>query len=240
MEQFIFKEENFSRDSAGARSVVIDGDENFHLSRVLRVRQGEKILATDGSGKTLMCVVTSVGKDNSVCEVIEEYDDLNSPPRAFCIAMALLKPVSKLETALEKCTELGARRFLLFNCERSENARPRLDRMQGIVKAAVKQSLRSRIPEVVLVRNLEEAAADGRSFEMKLVLHEKSENMVSARISQMNREKSVIALIGPEGGFSDDEITFLIANGYESFSLGKGRLRSETAAIAIATLLSEY
>jgi len=106
MEQFIFRSENLSAES-GKKYVIIDGDEHFHLSRVLRLKIGEKILATDGRGSTMMCAVVSVGKVESRCEVIEEYADLNTPRTRFCMAMALLKPMSKLEFALEKCTNLA-------------------------------------------------------------------------------------------------------------------------------------
>ncbi len=239
MEQFLFTGGNLSH-AGGKRTLVIDGEENFHLYRVLRTRTGEKILATDGAGKTLLCAVMSVGKDRTVCEVLEEYDNFNSPPRIFCIAMALLKPMSKVEAALERCTELGAREFLLFNSERSESGKPRLDRLQSIIRSAVKQSLRSIIPELTLVNNLNEAAEHGRSYDMKVVFHEKALDMITRPVNSMVGGKSAIALVGPEGGFSENEIAFLVENGYESLSLGKGRLRSETAAIAAATILSVF
>ncbi len=240
MEQFIFNKDNLGKDTSGNPTLSIDGDENFHLSRVLRIRTGEKILATDGAGKTLLCVVSSMGKDSSLCQVLEEYDDLNSPRREFCVAMALLKPMSKIETALEKCTELGTRKFLLFYSERSEKLSPRPERLQAIVKAAVKQSLRSRIPEVVFLENLKEVVARSVNYGAKIVFHEKAEVTAADQLAGTSPSKSIIALVGPEGGFSDNEIAYLIENGYASLSLGKGRLRSETAAISAATLLSSF
>ncbi len=238
MEQFLFNSENVGKDASGNPIILIDGDENFHLSRVLRVKVGEKILATDGAGRTLMCVVESLGREKSVCSILEEFEELNSPRRVFCIAMALLKPMSKIETALEKCTELGAGKFLLFNSERSERTKPRLDRLRTIIRSAVKQSLRSRIPEVEYLENLHEVTQACAAFSAKLVLHEKAESMAADRVSTLKNGEAVTALIGPEGGFSEDEIAYLIQNGYGSFSLGKARLRSETAAISTATLLS--
>ena len=240
MEQFIFKDENLKTRGDGKKTVVLVDEEHFHLSRVLRVRPGEKILATNGAGKTLLCMVGSIGKGESECEVVEEFENLNSPPRHFCIAMSLLKPMSKLEIALEKCTELGADSFLLFISERSEKIRPRLDRLEGIIRSAVKQSLRSSLPRLMFVESLAEVAAFGRSYDERIALHEKSGNMIKSHILQMKTDGPAIALIGPEGGFSENEIALLIENGYKDFSLGKTRLRSETAAIAIASLLSAY
>jgi 16S rRNA (uracil1498-N3)-methyltransferase len=238
MEQFIFREENVSNAADGKTVVLIDGDEHFHLSRVLRVRVGEKILATDGAGKTFLCVVNEIGKNVSVCGVVERYDDLNSARRNFCIAISLLKPMSKVENALEKCTELGAAGFLLFKSERTETPSARLDRLHGIVKSAMKQSLRSHLPALQYVESLEAAAAAGRSYDEKIVLHERSKEMAAGHLIHLSPDRSAVAFIGPEGGFSENEISFLHESGYGDFSLGEARLRSETAAITIASFLT--
>lgn len=137
MEQFIFETENRDRESSGDDIITMKGDEHFHLSRVMRLKVGDKVLATDGKGVTCLCTIQRIDKDHSTFKVVEEYRDLNSSRRRFCIAMSVLKPISKLEFAVEKCTELGAANFLLFHCERSEKVNLRPDRMAGIVKSAV-------------------------------------------------------------------------------------------------------
>lgn len=247
MEQFIFEIENRIRNSgrrldslSGKDLIMIKGDEHFHLARVLRMKVGEKIFAADGNGTTCLCIVKRIEKQESTCEVVEEYHNLNLSLREFCIGMAVLKPISKLEFAIEKCTELGASRIVLFNSERSKNVNLRFDRLQSIVKSAVKQSLQSKIPELAIVKNFEEVASHSYAYEEKFVLHEKSNTMVDDHLSKMNKTNSVIALVGPEGGFLESEIEFLVGKGLKSVSLGKSRLRSETAAIKIASLLAVY
>ena len=240
MEQFIFESKNHLKNSVGVDVITIEGEEHFHLFRVLRAKVGDKILATDGKGKTCLCVIQRIGKTSSTCKVAEEYSELNSSSRKFWIGMAALKPVSKLETAIEKCTELGARGFLLFNTERSETINLRVDRMAGIIRSAVKQSLQSIIPELAIIKNLEEVATRSHAYEGKLVLHEKSNDAVEGYLTELNKDRTVIALVGPEGGFSDKEISFLAEKGFRSVSIGKSRLRSETAAIKIASLLGVY
>ncbi len=240
MEQFIYRIENLSTDESGRKQVVIDGDEQFHLSRVLRVRTGEKILATDGNGSTLLCSVLKISRDAAVCDVLEEYRDMNRAPREYLIGIALLRPMSKMELALEKCTELGAGGFILFDSERSDRVRPRLERLEGIIRSAVKQSLRSRIPRLQYVESLSKAVEGSAHFEEKIVLHEKSKDSLAARLQATAEKKSVAALVGPEGGFSENEVEFLAGMGYISLSLGSARLRSETAAIAVSSVLSEY
>jgi len=238
MEQFIFLDENRGRDTNNLITIV--GDEHFHLARVLRVKPGEKILATDGAGTTCLCIVKKIGKSESVCEVVEEYHDMNSSLREFCIAMAVLKPASKLEFALEKCTELGARKFLLFDSERSGKVKLRTERLRGIITSAVKQSLQSRIPELAMIESLEELSSQSSAYNQKIVLHEKATIMMSEYLSDVPRTSPAIALVGPEGGFSEREIGFLESHGFKTLLLGKSRLRSETAAISIAAILNSY
>ncbi|HUI31012.1 MAG TPA: RsmE family RNA methyltransferase [Candidatus Acidoferrales bacterium] len=240
MEQYIFETRNRARNPDGDDIITMIGDEHFHLSRVLRARAGETILATDGEGTTCLCVIQQIGKVSSICKVIEEHRNFNLSAREFYIGIAALKPVSKLELAVEKCTELGSRGFLLFNSERSEKVNLRRERMAAIVKAAVKQSLQSKIPELAIVRNLEEAASQCHVHREKFVLHEKSDKMMTEYLPEVKKGRSVIVLVGPEGGFSEKEIGFLTENGFKSFSLGKSRLRSETAAIKAASLLAVY
>jgi 16S rRNA (uracil1498-N3)-methyltransferase len=171
---------------------------------------------------------------------MEEYRDLNLSRRRFCVAMSVLKPVSKLEFAIEKCTELGAADFLLFNSERSGKAVIRLERMAGIARSAVKQSLQSRIPGLTFVEGLEEVVSQSHPYEEKFVLHEQSADMIDKFLPPMKEDTSVIALIGPEGGFSREEVGFLAGRGFKIVSVGRSRLRSETAAIKIASLLGVY
>jgi len=270
MEQFFFEPENRAIISTGVDTIAIKGEEHFHLSRVLRAKIGEKIFATDGKGVTCLCEIRQIGKDTSTCKVVQEFRNMNSSRRPFCIGMAVLKPVSKLEFAIEKCTELGARNFMLFNTERSERVSLRIERLTDIVRSAVKQSLQSIIPELAIAKNLsewildesaygivkscstnlpygivdrysgEEVAMQSRVYEEKFVLHEKSDHAVEEYLSKLSSETSVIALIGPEGGFSEKEIDFLNDKGFKSVSVGKSRLRSETAAIKIASMLAAY
>jgi 16S rRNA (uracil1498-N3)-methyltransferase len=240
MEQFIFDTKNRKKDPVYRDIIVLNGDEHFHLARVLRIKVGSRIFVTDANGTTCLCLVRRIERDKSVCEVIEEYSGLNSSLRNFCIAAAVLKPVSKLEFAIEKCTELGVAQILLFNSERSKKVNLRLDRLQNIIVSAVKQSLQSKAPGLVFLKGLEEVVSHSHAFEEKIVFHEKADAMVYDYLLNLEKHKSVIAMVGPEGGFSDGEIDFLIGKGFKSFSLGKPRLRSETAMIKVASLLAVY
>ncbi len=240
MEQFIYEDGNLSIREDGKEVLAIDGDEHFHLARVLRVRIGEKILATNGAGTTCLCVVAVIEKSRTVCEVTERIAGLNSSRRKYCIGLAFLRPFSKVELALEKCTELGTSRFVLFNSERSEKANPRPDRLRVIIRSAVKQSLQSRFPDLSISEDLKSLVNENPDYDEKIVLHEKSDEVIEPAALSSTVNRSYISLVGPEGGFSESEIEFLRDNGYRTFSLGKARLRSETAAIKAASLLAAY
>ncbi len=241
MEQFVFSDENVSIGPDGKRLVTMEGEENFHMVRVLRVKTGEKVLATDGLGRTFLCVLKEVRREFSVCEVIDESRDLNASRLKYSIGLAVLKPVSKLEWALEKCTELGARQFLLFYSERSERTNLRIERLRNIAVSAMKQSLQSHFPEIVLAGSLADVVARSADYNVKFVFHEKSDCLLAGGLPHdSDVDKWTVALIGPEGGFTEREVAALAERGYEPRSLGSARLRSETAAVKVASLLSTY
>ncbi len=240
MEQFIFDSKNRTSISLGEDVILLTGDEHFHLSHVLRSKVGDQILATDGKGMTCLCLIQAIDRNGTTCKVIEERRNFNSSRRGFCVGLAVLKPVSKLELAIEKCTELGAGEFLVFNTERSWKVGLRPERIADIIVSAVKQSLQSEIPELRIVEDLNEALLMCRRYKLKLVLHEKSETMIDEILNKENETLSAIALVGPEGGFTENEISFLVSEGFKSVRVGSSRLKSETAAIKIASLLGVY
>jgi len=239
MEEFLFRIETLTTDTTGHRVLSIDGEEHFHLCRVLRFKVGDQVLATDGMGTAFLCAIMSMNQKRTLCRVISTIENLNAGLRNYRIGIAMLKPFSKVELALEKCTEIGAESFIVFNCERSGKSLPRLDRLNSILRSATKQSLQSRVPRVEF-RNSVEDLVSSNLFSRRIVLHEKSDQDAAEFLTVIGRREPVVALIGPEGGFTDSEVSFLKKNAFVELSLGKSRLRSETAAIKIASLLSVY
>ncbi|MGC8595777.1 MAG: RsmE family RNA methyltransferase [Candidatus Kryptoniota bacterium] len=240
MEEFIVEDKESLEGAYKTGKIIISGEEHFHLSRVLRMRRGEKILVTDGRGLTFRCEVESITGSHTIARIINFERWLNASKREYAIAIAFLSTASKLEFALEKCTELGAREFVIFKSERSEGNRVRVDRLSRIIRSAVKQSLQCYIPVIHIADNLSSVRKISDSYKLRFVMDAAAGEKLDEKIKQLPPEQSVIAVIGPEGGLTEHEVGFFDLAGFERLSLGNSRLRSETAAIKTSSLLAVY
>ena len=188
--------------------------------------------------------ITDLQKDFLLAEVLERTED-GRPSSKISVAMGLLKKRDRLEFALEKLTELGVHQVILFEGDHSERSHIRADRLEGIVQSALKQSLGSWLPDLHIVDSLEEIFQIQGEDPMEAIYlaDETMEDGVSTELSHLEGTSSVkdlgriphrLLIIGPEGGFSKRERAWMDANllDCKAISLGKRRLRAETAAIA--------
>jgi 16S rRNA (uracil1498-N3)-methyltransferase len=134
--------------------LTLTGSEARHAIQVLRLRKGEHFLATDGKGLKVKAQVTDLQKDYLLAEIVEQVQD-SEPSSRITVALGLIKKRDRLEFALEKLTELGVHRIVLFEGDHSERSKARPDRLELIVQSAVKQSLGSWLPEVHMVESME-------------------------------------------------------------------------------------
>lgn len=240
MEEFIVEDIKAIDEARKSGSITISGEEHFHLFRVLRMRRGEKILVTDGRGLTFKCEIERITNSETHARVINHEMWLNASRREYAIAISFLSQMVRLEFALEKCTELGAREFTLFSSNRCERRTVRIDRLNKIVRSAVKQSLQSYIPVISIANDLVSLEQMTRKYELRFVLDAGAEERLDEQLKCVPVHQSVIAVIGPEGGLSEGEVDFFVKAGFKCMSLGNSRLRSETAAIKASSLLAVY
>ncbi|MEX0610100.1 MAG: RsmE family RNA methyltransferase [Balneolaceae bacterium] len=207
----------------------LKGQEAQHAAKVLRLRNGDEIHATDGEGKRYTGIVTSINKDSVTASIKEKKEVPESKPHLI-LAMGIIKKRDRLEFALEKAVELGASEIVLFNSDHTEKTNVRVDRLETIAMSAMKQSLRSWLPKVLLHKSLEDVLKSYPEFEV-LMAHEKISEDLNSESSKTLKD-NMLLLVGPEGGFSDREVELVKQNGGELVSLGEYRLRAETAAVA--------
>lgn len=219
-------------------------EEAHHLTRVLRHQTGDFVRVVDGQGCAYTVELKDVGKDRTVGRVVERHPGDGEPVVHVTIAAALLKQRARYETFLEKAVELGAAEVIPLVTGRTEKGNIRIERAENLLLSAMKQSGRSRLPQIheplTIKELLATGAADGGG-ELRVVCHESAEGSPEL-LSVLRREKPrrVTILVGPEGGFSEGEIEACEEAGFSQVRLGPRRLRAETAAIAAVTACMFY
>ncbi len=218
------------------------GDEAHHAISVSRVKPGENFLIGTGAGVIARVTVLSVGKKSLMFRV----DDVSSaqPAQPKLSLIQSLAKGDRDERAIEACTELGVDRVFPYEAERSvsrwgaEKREKGVARWRKIAREASKQSLRHTIPEVQPPLTLSELSALA-SEETVLLLEPSAERALSAlEVSKLPSHDCIHLLIGPEGGFSELEVTTLVDAGAFAVKLGDTVLRTSTAGMAALSLLN--
>ena len=211
--------------------LTVTGDEFHHSVRVVRVRAGEEVELFDRAGNLARATVESIDRDRAVIVAGEPLPSRESP-LALHLAMAIIQ-LEKFELVLQKATELGVRSIIPLVTERVE-LRPerysgKLERWNRIVFEAVKQSGRSVVPAIEEPAKLDAVLSRGGA---KILFD------ADAEPSPIERLDGVTILIGPEGGWSDDELRLARERQCLFQRLGPRRLRAETAAIVAASVIT--
>lgn len=216
---------------------ILSEEESHHCLQVLRTRDGEIVEITDGKGNLWTAEVQIISKKQFSIDLRTSVVTNASNPAVCSLAVALTKNIDRIEWMLEKATEIGLNEFYPVITHRTERRQVRMDRLEKIAVSAMKQSERLWKPilhEPVSFEHFIQSALQ----ETKYIAHcedEKSKNPLSEIYSK--GEKSII-LIGPEGDFTENEISTAIDCGFQPVSLGNARLRVETAALAACTWMN--
>ncbi len=228
-------------DHISGTRFTIDDEEFSHLVHVMRKQEGDEIRIVDGKGTAYDARLEEIKKKIAVGTIARTYPHHNEPALKLTVAVGVLKNPSKFDFLVEKITELGVREIIPMVTERTIPSHAKIDRWQKLALAAMKQSGRAFLPEVREMQSLTDVLSHHSSHSMKLIAHEK-------RIEGFHLKKkpsdvrSMIVLVGPEGGFSEDEMYQAVAAGFVPWYLGERRMRTETAAVVISAmaLLEEY
>ena len=213
----------------------IDGQEMIHAVKVMRHKTGDKLDVTDGTGYRYLAEITHTGK-REIEAIIKERVFLEPETPELILVMGIIKKKDRLEFAVEKATELGVSKIVLFDGDHTEKKGLRTDRLATIAISAMKQSLRTHLPEIRHYKSLDLCLAEFNDAKI-LIADEVADKESGIRLaSDVNR---VIVVIGPEGGVSDKERELWNKYPVERISLGTYRLRAETAAITACALVKE-
>jgi 16S rRNA (uracil1498-N3)-methyltransferase len=207
--------------------VELSGQEAKHAYKVLRKKEGDELVLVDGKGCKAVAEIQSIQK-NSVSLSIKSRELIDEPSVKKVLGLGIIKIRDRFEFAIEKAVELGATTICLFDAEYSERTRIKKDRLDSIIQSAFKQSGRWWIPEVKILPDLKSVLFEFADHEM-IMAHEK----VDVEKPVLSSKKEKLLLIGPEGGFSENEVELIHQAGGKLISLGPNRLRAETAVTAI-------
>jgi 16S rRNA (uracil1498-N3)-methyltransferase len=208
-------------------------EESFHACRVLRLRGGDKIRILDGVGGLYEAVIDSIDSKKTSFGKLQLIEKQEKPAFQIHLFVAPTKQMERMEWMVEKCCEFGVHSIGFFTSKNSERKEMKLNRLEKIAIAALKQSknlflptLKPLIPLKALIESTELTSTN------QLLFAHISDPPVGTLSKQITLNKSYSIFIGPEGDFSADETNLLFDKKFSPFSLGKAILRTETACIA--------
>jgi 16S rRNA (uracil1498-N3)-methyltransferase len=217
-------------------SAFLRGEEAHHCIKVMRKKVGDEIIGIDGMGSMLKTRILSLGKDSVTLQVITREENWGEKPTQINLLISPLHKPDRFEWLIEKAVELGVTNIIPYIGKHTVKSGLRMDRMERIMVAALKQSMRSRLPSLQEPKALELAMAS-ISPDLGLIAHAELGKPLFSYTAQLLPAVNVSILIGPEGDFSSEELETAIQMNYQPVSLGNNRLRSETAAIHLLGLV---
>jgi 16S rRNA (uracil1498-N3)-methyltransferase len=215
-------------------TLILRGDEAKHLTRVLRKKVGDHILATDGADSMYEAGIVRIEREEVECDIVDVQLNVNEPKIEIALAVSLLKNPSRLDFLVEKAVELGVRTVIPMTTERTIPSHDKHARLEKIALAAMKQCGRCYLPKITDLMEFNVLVNHAQGYSIRLIPHEKTEqsHFVGSVMQHHTNLKSVLLVIGPEGGFTEDEVQLASSNQFIPISLGPRRLRTETAAIS--------
>lgn len=211
--------------------VTINDEEQQHIVKVLRMKNGEEIHVTDGNGNLASGKLLIEGKKANI-EVSEIKRDFPDFSPKLHIAIAPTKNIDRIEFFVEKAVEMGISEITILQTEKTERKNINIDKLKKQAIAASKQSLRFHFPIINDSVKISDFLKNINP-ESTFVAH-CHENLERTQLKEIPHLENITFLIGPEGDFSEKEISFLAENKIKAVSLGNQRLRTETAGIFVA------
>jgi 16S rRNA (uracil1498-N3)-methyltransferase len=213
----------------------LDQEESRHCIKVLRHKPGDDLLITDGKGTFYEAIITDDNNQRCGFSVKRSYVDVHRD-YSIHIAISPTKNADRIEWFVEKSVELGIDHITIMECENTERTFLKKDRLEKVAISAMKQSLKAKVPAInglVKFGDVISNVSEPRRF-IAYVDHQNPDLLQNVA----DKHQRYIVLIGPEGDFTPDELAMAQAVGFGKVSLGKSRLRTETAGVAACHILN--
>lgn len=220
---------------------VLSEDESGHAARVLRLEIGDLISIIDGQGSRYEAKINAITKKQVGFTILNEAET-NHEVNSLHIAIAPTKSIDRFNFFLEKCTELGLQEISPIQSSNSERKIFKRDKSEKTLISALKQSGNLFLPQLNEMRSFKNFIQQDFALAKKFIAHCEPDQVKKEFKDLIDpKDENIIILIGPEGDFTSEEITLAKDNNFLPVSLGKSRLRTETAGIiACHTVYSQY
>jgi 16S rRNA (uracil1498-N3)-methyltransferase len=224
----------FEENIPGSGKFMLSEESSRHIVQVLRMREGEEILITNGKGEVLTAIIILEDKKKTEVKITGRKFNARQNQKVS-IAISLIKNNTRFEWFLEKATEIGVSEIIPLICQRTEKQHFKYDRLKNIIVSAMLQSQQGWLPALHEPVKFTEVI-NNWAHQNKYIAHcmEGSKNQLSHEAIQQG---DILLLIGPEGDFTKDEIESALKNNYVPVNLGETRLRTETAGVVAAVML---
>jgi len=233
MELFYAQPQNIGTDE-----IILDQFEKKHLLKTLRKKSGDRVDITDGKGNHYVAEIDTVKPELSLKIITVHSAKLKN--RSIALGVGFIRQ-NRMEFIIEKGTELGVTEFILFKSQYCNHFSKNSGRFEKILRQAMKQSLQFYLPEITIIDSFNEFINYTQKYKQKIAGFTEKDQSINDYLSDCEDiDDSVIFVVGPEGGFSKDEGNLFKKNDFTLVSLGKTRLRTETAAISGTAVIQFY
>ena len=242
------KEVRFFYVPDAATATELPPEEAMHALRVLRLKIGDEMMLMDGQGNYYRAEVTLAHTKHCMYEIKEQMPQERQWTAHLHLAVAPTKMMERMEWMVEKAVEVGVDEISFLNCQFSERRLVKIPRMEKIMVAAAKQSHKAWKPvlnemidfKAFLQEIGEREKASGKPMQ-KFICHCYEEEGLGEKVAlkdAVREGEDVLVMVGPEGDFSIDEVKLAESKGFQSVTLGKSRLRTETAALVAVHIIN--
>lgn len=227
-----------------AHQIHIVGTDVNHIANVLRMKTGEELWISDGKAKEYRCTIEAFAQEEILLHIVYVQEPEYELPNRIYLFQGLPKS-DKMELIIQKAVELGAYEVIPVETRRcvvkldGKKAAKKVERWQQIAESAAKQSKRMLIPKVHQVLTFKEALKYAADMDVRLIPYELAKGMQETKeiLASIKPGQSIAIFIGPEGGFEEQEVETAIEEGAKPITLGRRILRTETAGLAILSVL---
>lgn len=228
----------YSKDFS-VNNPVLDEKESHHAINVLRLQRNDEVAITDGVGNLFHGAIQEVTKKSCHIHINEQKPLVANPAKGFHLAVSPTKSIDRMEWMVEKCTELGIESITFLKSRYSERKEINLTKLEAIAAGAMKQSQRNYLPllnpMIPFAEYLHKSAAS-----IQFIACQHDSLLVEEWVKKTDKQKNNVILIGPEGGFSEEEVILALQKQVQPIALGSQRLRTETAALAACHLMNIF